>query len=103
MKKFIAASLLVFATLPAFAAGQMTEVAVQDKAEANLNWPGRGPGRGPGWPGRGPGGYYVTCYSRDNFGNTYYGSGYDRQSVAYQVQRACESRSRGYCQFMGCR
>jgi hypothetical protein len=105
MKKFVLAALLVFATAPAFAAGQMTEVAIEPSGEraaspeANLNWPGRG----PRWPGRGPGGYYVTCYSRDSFGNTYYGSGYDRQSVAYQVQRACEYRSRTYCQFMGCR
>ena len=105
MKKFVLAALLVFAAVPALAAGQSTEVQIQGE-EANLNWPGRGggwPGRGGGrWPDRG-GGRYVTCYSRDAYGNTYYGSGYNQRSVAYQVQNACEQRSRSYCQFQGCR
>lgn len=102
MKKFLITALFVFAAAPAFGAGAMTEVPVQGQSdEANLSWPGRG----PRWPGRGPGGRerYVTCYSRDAYGNTYYGSGYNRRAVANQVQRACEVRSRTYCQFQGCR
>lgn len=127
MRKLLCSAFLIFASSSVLAmqsaqASEQARKKTSDVQSSSVNTtadsheynyhPGGGWGRGGrgGW-GRGPGGGWgrgparsaVTCYARDIYGNTYYGSGYDWSSVSWQVRRSCENRSGSRCQDLGCR